>query len=50
MTTLVHLKNFKQAGKKRKNACRVLFLCFATSLINSIIQGHECYILLIIRP
>ena len=30
-------------GKKDKmQACRVFYLLFATSLINSILQEHEC--------
>ena len=33
----------KGVGEKDKNeACRAFYLFFATSLINSIIQEHEC--------
>ena len=32
----------------KREACRAFYLFFATSLINSIIQEHECYILFII--
>ena len=39
----------KELGKEITcEACRAFYLFFATSLINSIIQEHECYILFII--
>ena len=35
-------KRDKMRGFQRCEACRALYLFFATSLINSIIQDHEC--------
>ena len=43
---LLNLSN--KLGKRDKMACRAFYLFFATSLINSIIQDHECSILFII--
>ena len=43
MSAHVLLNLFNEVGKKIKcEACRAFYLFFATSLINSIIQGHEC--------
>ena len=45
---LLNLLN--ELGKEVKcEACRAFYRFFATSLINSIIQEHECKILFIIR-
>ena len=43
------INEFRNSGKEIKcEACRAFYLFFATSLINSIIQEHECWILFII--
>ena len=43
MSVHVLLNLLNELGKRDKNeACRAFFLFFATSLINSIIQEHEC--------
>ena len=49
MSAHVSLNLLNELGKEIKcEACRAFYLFFATSLINSIIQGHECWILFII--
>ena len=49
MSAHVLLNLLNELGKRDKcEACRAFYLFFATSLINSIIQEHECYILFII--
>ena len=46
MSTHVLLILLNKLGKRDKcEACRTFYLFSATSLINSIIQEHECYIL-----
>ena len=46
MSAHVLLKLLNEFGKGAKcKACRSFYLFFATSLINSIIQEHKCYIL-----
>ena len=43
MSAHVFLNLLKELGKKIKcEACRALYLFFATNLINSIIQEHKC--------
>ena len=43
MSAHVLLKLLNKLGKKIKyEACQAFYLFFATSLINSIIQEHEC--------
>ena len=43
MSAHVLLNLLNKLGKRDKcEACRVFYLFFATSLINSIIQEHEC--------
>ena len=43
MSAHVLLNLFNELGKRDKcEFCRAFYLCFATSLINSIKQGHEC--------
>ena len=43
MSTHVLLNLLNEFGKRDKcEACRAFYLFFATSLINSIIQEHEC--------
>ena len=43
MSVHVLLNLLNKLGKKIKcEACRALYLFFATPLINSIIQEHEC--------
>ena len=43
MSAHVSLNLFNELGKEIKcEVCRAFYLFFATSLINSIIQGHEC--------
>ena len=43
MSAHVLLNLFKELGKKLKcEACRAFYHFFATSLINSIIQKHDC--------
>ena len=41
---LMFIEFIKRVGKKKIKceACRGFYLSFATSLINSIIQAHEC--------
>ena len=49
MSAHVLLKLLNELGKEIKcEACRAFYRFFATSLINSIIQEHECKILFII--
>ena len=49
MSAHVLLNLLTSWGKEIKcEACRAYYLFFATSLINSIIQEHECEILFII--
>ena len=49
MSAHVLLYILNELGKKIKcEACRIFYLFFATSLINSIIQEHKCSILFII--
>ena len=48
MSAHVLLNLLNDLGKVIKcEACRAFYHFFATSLINSIIQKHECYILFI---
>ena len=43
MSAHVLLNLLNELGKRDKcKACRAFYLFFATSLINSIIQEHEC--------
>ena len=43
MSAHVSLNKLNELGKEVKcKACRAFYLFFATSLINSIIQEHEC--------
>ena len=43
MSAHVLLNLLNELGKRDKcEACPAFYLFFATSLINSIIQGHEC--------
>ena len=43
MSAHVLLNLLNELGKSdKKRACRAFYLFFATSLINSIIQEHEC--------
>ena len=43
MSAHVLLNLLSELGKKTKcEACRAFYFFFATSLINSIIQGNEC--------
>ena len=43
MSAHVLLNLLKELGKEIKyEACQAFYLFFPTSLINSIIQGHEC--------
>ena len=43
MSAQVLLNLFNELGKSEKcEACRAFYLFFATSLINSIKQEHEC--------
>ena len=43
MSAHVLLNLLNELGKRDKMlACRAFYLFFATSLINPIIQGHEC--------
>ena len=43
MSVHVLLFLLNELGKEIKcEACRACYLFFATSLINSMIQGHEC--------
>ena len=43
MSAHVKLNLLSELGKRDKGeACRAFYLIFATSLINSIIQEHEC--------
>ena len=45
----VLLNLLNELGKEIKcEACRAFYLFYAMSLINSIVQEHECYILFII--
>ena len=42
MSAHVLLNLLIKLGKKDQMHCRAFYLFFATSLINSIIQEHEC--------
>ena len=42
MSAHVILNLFNEGKEIKCEACRVFYLFFATSLINSIIQEHEC--------
>ena len=43
MSAQVLLNLLSELGKRDKcEACRAFYLFFATSLINSLIQEHEC--------
>ena len=43
MSAHVLLNLLKKLIKRKKSeACQAFYLFFATSLINSIVQGHEC--------
>ena len=49
MTAHVFIEFIKRNDEKRQKceACRAFYLFYATSLINSIIQEHECKIIFI---
>ena len=42
MSARVLLNVLNELGKRKCEACRAFYLFFATILINSIIQEHEC--------
>ena len=45
---LLNLLSIKLGKEIKCEACQAFYLFFTTSLINSIIHEHECYILFII--